>query len=229
MLVGALAVAALAGACGGTRELTSQAGPSPVVLADTSPAQFQVGVFVSMGGYDRSSRDGAMVDINFTAGGHPVRFTRNEGVACNGTALTRYVGSFEGIFRLDAIAGKPMTCVYVWGSESASITMQVPRKLVIMTPREGETVARSAGTGVTFDANSNAALTVVAIGPNAKAWTQPTGPSSTGATLDTSRVGSGSGSISMTQQLDLTGIRAPAFRSVSGRANLMTMIEVAWQ
>jgi hypothetical protein len=230
-MAGALAFAALAAACGGSSGLmSSQAAPSPVVLADTSPGQLQIGLFISMGGYDRSTRDGARVDINVTAGGHPVRFTRNEGVTCNGTALTRFVGAFEGTFPLDRISGKPMTCEYVSGTKSASVTLPVPRKLRILTPREGEAVPRGARTEITYDADPGGEppWAVVALSADAKASALPVNTTAARASLDTSNLTPGSGSISLTQQVILRGILAPAFRPVTGMANLMTSIQVVW-
>ncbi|TME57725.1 MAG: hypothetical protein E6I58_04880 [Chloroflexi bacterium] len=231
-LAGALAFAALAAACGGSSGLTSsQPAPSPVILADTSPGRFQVSVFVSMGGYDRTSRDSATLDINVTAGGHPIRFTRNEGVTCNGTALTRFVGAFEGTFPLDGISGKAMTCEYVSGTKSASVTLAMPRKLRILTPREGEAVSRGARTDITYDADPSGAPPwgVVAISADAKASALPMNTTSTHSALDTSTFTPGPGSIALTQQVILRGILAPAFRPVTGMANLMTSIQVVWR
>jgi hypothetical protein len=230
-LAGALAAAAFAAGCGAAGEShSSQAAPSPVVLADTSPGQLQIGVFISLGGYEQSNRNTAMVDINFTSGGRQVRFVRSETVSCNGIALTRYVGAFEGRYQIDAIAAKTMTCAYFWDAGSTSITVQVPRKLVIFTPSAAEAVVRSTHTDVNYDADPSAApWAVVAISAEAKASALPSATSSSHASIDTSHLTPGPGSIAITQQLDLDGIQAPAFQAVTGRANLMTMIQVVWQ
>ncbi len=230
-LAGALAAVAFAAGCGTAGEFkSSQAGPSPVVLADTSPGQLQVGVYLSMGGYDPTRREGAILDINFTSAGRTVSFIRNEAVTCNGTALTRYTGAFEVTFRLGDIAGNAMKCVYASGNQSASITVMVPRRLVILKPREGETVTRAAQTDINYEADPSAVpWGIVAISASVKASAPPGAVTSNHAALDTSNFTAGSGSIALTQQLDFIGVEAPAFRSVTGRANLMTMIQVVWQ
>jgi hypothetical protein len=228
---GALAAVAFAAGCGTPGEFnSSQAGPSPVVLADTSAGQLQIGVYLSMGGYDPTRREGAIVDINFTAAGRPVSFIRNEAVNCNGTALTRYTGAFEGTFRLGDVAGKAMKCVYVSGNQPASITVLAPRRLVILTPREGETVTRSAQTDINYESDPSAVpWAIVGISANVKASALPGAATSSHAALNTSNFTPGRGTIALTQQLDFIEIQAPAFRSVTGRANLMTMVQVVWQ
>src|SRR6266849_3765515 len=70
-----MVVAASAFACGsGPPDLTSQAGPSPVVLTDTSAGQLDLSVRVAIGGYDTPSRDITTIDVNLAHSGHPVRF-----------------------------------------------------------------------------------------------------------------------------------------------------------
>jgi hypothetical protein len=234
-LVG-LTVLVIAAACGGPTQsgLSSQAGPSPIVLKDTSPGQIHLAVNVSLGGYDPSTRDTATVGINFTAQNRPVKFVGGEGVTCNGIALKPFLGSFEGTFPIDGVSGKVMKCRYTSGRQFAPVTFHVPKRLVILTPHEGEAVRLGLATTVTYESDPAVPPTVVAIGTKAKASAGPGGvspaaASSTRATLDTRALGTGSGSIAMTQQVDITGIQAPAFRSVGGHAQLMTLIAVTWR
>jgi hypothetical protein len=53
-----IVVAVTALACGGgPPQLTSQAGPSPVVLSDTSAGRLAISVRLTLGGYDTVTRD----------------------------------------------------------------------------------------------------------------------------------------------------------------------------
>jgi len=71
--------------CGGgeTGLNSSQAGPSPTVLTDTSPGHLTVFVALNMGGYSAASRVKTLIDVNFQHSGRPVEFIAGERVTCN--------------------------------------------------------------------------------------------------------------------------------------------------
>src|SRR5712664_2562505 len=127
----ATAIAPLLIACGGNpADLNgSQAGPSPLVLQDTSPGQLTVFVALDMGGYDAASREKTLIDVHLQHGGRPVKFVAGEQITCGGVGLTQFTGSFEGEFTTASIAGNTMDCVYRSGGQSAPLTIGIPPAL----------------------------------------------------------------------------------------------------
>ena len=228
-LVAALAAAAVLG-CGAVRpDLSSQAGPSPVVLKDTSAGQLAVFVIVDQGGYNTASRDMTRIDILFQHGGRPVNFVAGEQVVCAGGTLTRFTGSFEGTFPSASIANRAMTCVYMSGPQSASLSFHVPARLVILSPREHQQVPDGPHTIVTYSGEVDSTLLVGAISPSWKAFAQPEAITATGATVDTTKLQSGEGTISLRQDyVQLKELKGPSFQSVRGRGGAITMIAVVW-
>lgn len=202
--------------------------PSPVVLAETSAGRLPVSVFLTLGGYDTATRDHALIDLNFAIDGHPVQFVAGEMVICNGTQLKRLLGAFEAQFPIDDIAGKVMTCVYTSGGQTAELSIPVPQKLQILSPRELDSIPHGSKTVVVFKAPPHGSLRVGALSSQMKAFAEPDPETSTQAGLDTSGFQPGSGTISLTEELDRLPVQAPAFRSALGRAQLMTMIQVTW-
>src|SRR5690348_12706051 len=84
-----IGIAVATAPCGASGDrLGSQIGPSPIVLADTSPAQLSVAVLLNSGGYTDESRSKTLLDISFQHGGRPVQFVKGEKVACDGVELT---------------------------------------------------------------------------------------------------------------------------------------------
>jgi len=219
-------------ACGGgaTGISDSQAGPSPAVLKDTSPSQLTVFVAANMGGYDATTRDKTLIDINIQHGGRPVKFVAGEQITCNDVVLKSFTGSFEIEFRTASIAGKAMTCVYRSGQQSGSLTVGIPQALVILAPSDHQQVHHGSGTTVRYTGARDTNLWVVALSPNAKAVAESNQITTTGATLDTSALGIGDGSIALTDpsNFPLTEIQGPRFQSVAGSARRMTMVAVVW-
>jgi hypothetical protein len=223
----------MAAGCGAgpanTAGVQSQVGPSPVVLADTSPGQLQVSVMLSTGGYDVATRENTRIDVAFSAGGHPVKFVSGERVTCDSVGLIQYTGTFEGTFVTAVIAGKPLTCRYLHGAKSSSIEISVPKRFVVLSPREHDVIPRGTRTVVTFDAATSSGLWgVVALGPMSKAVAHPDAITAGQATLDTTGLQAGTGSLAFTLQPGQLRLAAPEFKAVSGSAQSSTMIAVTW-
>ncbi len=219
----------LASCCRGSPGPTdeSSVASSPVVLKDTSPNQLRVFVGITLGGYDSSTRDRALVDVGFQANGRPVKFVADEAVTCNEIPLNRFIGAFEATLSRTMIEGKSMRCRYSYRQRSAPIAFGVPCGLVILSPREHESVTASPQTTVDYRAAADATPWVVAFGSRSKVWARPDATTSTRATLDTSAL-RGAGSIFLTQQFDLKDIQAPQFQSIAGRVTSMTVVAVTW-
>jgi hypothetical protein len=223
--------AAAAFACGsGPPDLTSQAGPSPVVLTDTSAGQLSVAVGLNMGGYDSASRDKATIDVFMQQEGRPVKFVAGERVDCGGSALTPYTGSFEVTVSTVTIAGALVTCTYTSGQQSVQFRFRVPEALVIVSPREHEQMPRSPRTLIGYKGGPGPTLWVVAIGTSAKAVAQPDAITTTSAAIDTTKLGVGDGSIALTDpnNFALTEIEGSQFRSIVGTARRETSVSVVW-
>jgi hypothetical protein len=207
----------------------SSAGPSPVVLKDTSAAQLSVIVALNVGGYDNTTRDRTLVDLMIQADGHPVRFVAGEKVACGEVALKGFTGSFEGSFATASIADRVMTCTYTSGQRSASLTFRVPKQLVILSPREHDQVPRGRSTIVSYTGSADPTIWVVALSKMHKAFAQP-GASLTSATIDTSSFTADDGSIALADpnNIPLPDLQAGQFKSASGSAHRTTMVSVVW-
>jgi hypothetical protein len=223
-------VAAAAFACGSRPpDLPSQGGPSPVVLSDTSAGQVSVSVHLNLGGYDPATRDRTMIDVNFEHLGHPVQFVADEHVVCGGVALQRFTGSFEGTLFTASIAGRPMTCTYTSGRQSAPISFYVPHAPVILSPSDRERVPHGASTTIRYTADPDTTLWVVALSPHAKAVAKPESITPTGAAMDTTALQSGAGTIALTEpSLPLNELQGAQFQSATGSAWAATVVVVEW-
>jgi len=227
----AIVLLAACGAGGGQTGVDgSSVGPSPIVLQDTSPGQLSVYVAVSLGGYDISNRDKTRINVMFQNNGHPVKFVAGEKVICGGvTPLTRFIGAFEGTVPTASIAGRTMKCTYTSGQQSAALTFRVPKALVILSPREHEQLPHGPHTIVTYSGEPDSTIWVVALGTQAKAVATSDATSATSATVDTSALKGGAGSIAVTQpSLQLTELQGELFQSVGGSAWSATMVAVVW-
>lgn len=228
--VSVIAVLLLVCGCGGSLGgvTSSSIGVAPVVLSDTSPGQLQVFVAITLGGYNPATRETASIDINLQSSGRPVKFVADESVSCGaGTALKRFIGSFEGTFRKAEVEGKTVICQYTTGQVTTPLVFRVPAGLVILSPRENDSVPASGQTDVAYRSGLGTSLFVVALAPQAKAWARPENTTPTHATFDTSSL-HGAGSISLTQQFDHIDIQAAPFKASAGRVQSMTMISVTW-
>jgi hypothetical protein len=209
---------------------SSQIGPSPIVLSDTSPGQLGVLVGLNMGGYDAATRHTTQMHVSFQHGDRRVNFIAGEQFACNGVVPKRFVGSFEFSHPTEAIAGKVMTCLYTSGQQSTSISFKVPPELAIVAPREHEQVPRSSNTTVSYRGGMNTDMWIVALSPNWKAVVQPKDITLTSAKLDTVTFQAGAGSIALSDSnsFPLTEIHGGQFQSVSATARRITAVNVIW-
>ena len=158
-----------------------------------------------------------------------MKFVAGEHVTCDVFDLKLYTGSFEASFPAAWVAGKSMTCTYVWGGQSAPITFRVPARLTILSPRENEHVFHGTNTTITYSGEPDTTLWVVALGTNVKAVAKPEAITPTQAVVDTSALAPGAGSIALTEpELVLHDIQGLAFQSVGGRAWAGTMVSVTW-
>lgn len=222
---------AFSACCGPSHDLlSSQAEPSPVVLADTSASQLAVSVAVNMGGYDDSTRDKTSIDVFLQHNGRPVQFIEGEHVDCGGVPLTRFTGSFEAGYSTAAIAGRVMTCAYTSGQQSATFTFGVPQPLGVLSPREHERVPHGPNTVIKYGGGADNTLWVVAISPSAKAFAKPDAITATSATLDTSPLLTGDGSITLTDpnNVPLAELQGSQFQSIAGSSRRVTSIAVLW-
>ena len=219
------------GCGGGQAGLHSSASyPLSVVLKDSSPGQLAAYVNVSLGGYDASTRDRILITVNFQHDGRPVKFVAGEHVSCGEVALKPFIGGFEADASTASIAGRAMTCKYVSGEHSATFAFRVPMPLAILSPREREHVAHGPGTTVSYSGALDTTLWVVALGANAKAFAQPAAVTPTRATLDTSALHAGDGSVSVTEPnpIPLLELQGAQFHSISGWSRATTMVAVVW-
>lgn len=170
-----------------------------------------------------------MIDVIFEHGGHPVQFVAGEQVLCAGAVLQRFTGDFEGTFPTASIAGTVMTCIYTSGLQSAPISFRVPRAPVILSPRDREQVAHGPNTAVRYSLEPDPTMWVIAISPHAKAVAKPDSITGTGATIDTTTLQTGAGTIAITEPgLPLKQLQGTEFQSVSGAAWAATEVVVEW-
>jgi hypothetical protein len=102
--------------------------------------------------------------------------------------------------------------------------------LVVLSPREHERVPHGPNTVIGYEGGADNALWVVAISPNAKAFAKPDAITATSATLDTSPLLTGEGSITLTDpnSIPLVGIQGTQFHSIDGSSRRVTSIAVLW-
>lgn len=235
-LLAVLFVATMAG-CGlaaqptiepGAGSSDSQAGPPPVVLADTSPGQLDLHIGVTMGGYEVSSRETTVVAIHFSSGDRSVKLVADEHLSCNGTEVPRTQGFFGELdLPTAAVEGKTLTCTYTSGATSASISTELPHAPRILSPTEGAQLVRNRSMPIHFQVDGGQLMGLVALGPSSKAIARldPADPSQ--ATVDTSTFKAGPGSLALTQQLAVSA-QAPQFKSFTANGTGMTAVDVTW-
>ena len=150
-------------------------------------------------------------------------------MTCNGLALQRGGGTFDIKLSTDTFAGKRVTCTYRSGPSSGTIAFTAPVAPAILSPKENVEVARSAGTSVTFRVGGHSTMFyVIALGPNTKAWSYPTGVSPTQVLLDTRAFSPGPGFVVLNQSFDLPDLRGVGFQSVEAQGQAIQQISVTW-
>jgi hypothetical protein len=207
----------------------SQVGPSPAVLEDTSPSQLDVLVTAQMGYIDQGA-DQTLIDLTFQHDRRPVKFVAGELMKCNDAPVKSFTGSFELELPTISIAGRQVKCLYRSGGQTASVSFELPPRLVILAPSSGQQIRRGTRTVVRFDGATAAELWVVALGPDAKAVAETIDVAKAMTTLDTSKVGAGDGSVTLTDPLDFDMPRVDGleFRSIRATARRTTTIPVVW-
>ena len=205
------------------------AGPPALILKDTSPSHLALSLNLSVGGYDASTRNLTELAISFSSQGRWVQFVADERVTCNGIALPRGGGTFDLKVSTDTFAGKLVTCTYMSGRSSATITFTAPAAPAILSPRDNVALARSVRTAVTFRIGGHSTMFyVIALGRNSKAWSYPAGSSPTGALLDTSAFAPGPGFVALNQSFDLPDLRGTGFQSVDAHGQATQQNSVTW-
>lgn len=204
----------------------------PIVLRNPSPRQLGVDVIVTMGGYDRTSRETTTIGLSFGFNGQPVQFAGSERLTCNGTALPlqNQVAWFQiAEAPTRTLEGQTFICIYSAASAKASFTCIIPRAPVIRSPQDLAQVPRSTHTLVVYHVQGGTLMGVVALGLQAKAIAPANAPNTGQVTLNTSAFPAGAGTISLTQALaPLVTQTGVPFKSLQAGGTAMTMVSVTW-
>lgn len=221
--------------CGGQSTGNSQpdsVAPAPISLRDPSPSQLEAYFNVTMGGYERATRQTTSIGLSFTSNGRLVQFTGNEHLTCNGTAvpLHNQVASFQIVEApTSTLEGKALSCMYSAGGISATLSFTVPQAPAINSPRDQAQVSRSTHTLITYEAQGGKLMGIVASGSEAKAIARLDSAGIMPAIADTSAFPKGEGSISLTQTLGLKATQTGVpFKSSGVVGNAMAMVTVFW-
>ena len=217
--------------------IIDQAGPPPVVLADTSPDQLAAEIHLTIGGYDAASQNLAELSIVFLHQGRWVQFVRGERFVCNGLTLPGPGTAFDLRVPAEAIAGKQVSCTYTSGARSATLVFIAPPRPIILSPADGSEIRRSHATLVRFKAGGqNTMFYITALGQGTKSWVFPFGDPPiremgnppTNATLDTNALAAGSGTITLVQSFTLVDVLGAGFQHVEGNGDAVQVISVRW-
>ncbi len=206
--------------------------PAPILLRDASPRQLEAYIHITMGGYERATRETTGVDLSFSSNGRLVQFAGNEHLTCNGTAVSLHnqVASFQIVEApTTTLEGKTYSCTYGVGGASATLTFTIPQAPAIRSPQDQAQVSRSTHTLITYQAQDGKLMGIVALSPSMKAIARVDTPGLLQATVDTSAFPKGEGSISLTQTLapSVTQTGVP-FKSFGAQGIAMTMVAVTW-
>jgi len=221
----------------GSTTIIDQAGPPPVILQDTSPDQLAAQVHLTIGGYDPATQNLAELSIVFLHQGHSAQFVRGERLSCNGITLQGAGTTFDLQVPAETIGGKQIACTYTSGARSATLVFTAPPTPTILWPVDGSRIDRSHATLVRFQVGGqNTMVYITALGPGTKSWVFPfgvpptlrTGSPPTQATLDTSALSAGSGSITLSQSFALADIPGAGFQRVDGNGDGVQVIAVTW-
>ena len=96
------------------------AGPPDLILKDTAPSHLRVSLYLSVDGYDASTRNVTEMAISFSSQDRRIQFVADETVTCNGLALQRGGGTFDIKLSTDTFAGMRVTCTYRSGPSSGT-------------------------------------------------------------------------------------------------------------
>ncbi len=221
--------------CGGQSTGNSQpdsVAPAPMSVRDPSPGQLEAYFNVTMGGYERATRETTSIGLSFTSHGRLVQFAGSEHLICNGAnvPLHNQVASFQIVAApTSTVEGRTFRCTYSAGGVSATLSFTVPQAPAINSPRDQAQVPRSTHTLIVYEAQGGKLMGIVAVGPREKAVAHLDTHGTMQAIADTSTFQTGEGSISLTQTLGLkatqTGV---SFKSLGVVGNAMAMVTVIW-
>jgi len=216
-------------ASAGSFSIIDTAGPPSVILKDTSPSHLAASVYLTVGGYDASTRNVTELAISFSSHGRPIQLVADETVTCNGVALQRGGGNFDVKVSTDTLAGKLVTCTYRSGPSAGTIAFTMPVAPAILSPQENVGLPRSPRTAVAFRIGGHGTMFyVIALGPNTKAWSSPVGTRPTQALLDTSAFSPGPGFVAFSQFFDLPDLHGMGFQSLDAHGQAIQQISVTW-
>jgi len=232
LLAGSQLVGCGTGDSAGTSRGQSDIGDPPILLRDPSPGQLAAYINVTIGGYERTTRETTSIGLSLSSNGRLVQFTGHERLTCNGTAvpLQNQFASFQVAQAPTSILeGHPFSCTYSAGGISATLMLTIPSAPVIRSPQDFAQVPRSPNTLITYEVRGGKLLGIVALGPGAKAIAHLDTPRLLQATVNISAFTTGAGSLSLTQLLDLqvTQTGTP-FKSLGAGGTAMTMVTVTW-
>jgi hypothetical protein len=216
----------------GTVPSRSDRADPPILLRDPSPGQLEVYINVTIGGYERTTREQTTIGLSFASNGRLVQFAGHERLTCNGTSLPLH--NRIAVFQVaeaptSTLEGHPFSCAYSAGGTSATLMLAIPSAPVICSPQDFAQVPRSPNTLITYEVRGGKLLGIVALGPGAKAIAHLDTPRLLQATVNTSAFTTGAGSLSLTQMLDLQVTRTGTpFKSLGAGGTTMTMVAVTW-
>jgi hypothetical protein len=213
----------------GSVSMIDVAGPPDLILKDTAPAHLAASLYLSVGGYDASTRNVTEMAVSFSSQGRRIGFVAGETLTCNGLALQRGGGTFDLKVSTDTFAGKGVTCTYRSGPNLGTIAFTAPVAPAILSPQENSVVTRSARTPVTFRIGGHSTMFyVIALGPSSKAWSDPAGTRPPQVLLDTRAFLPGPGFVALNQFFDLLDLHSTGFQSVELHGQAVQQIGVTW-
>ncbi len=216
----------------GTVPSQSDRADPPILLHGPPPGQLGAYINVTIGGYERTTREQTTIGLSFASNGRLVQFAGHERLTCNGTSLPLHnrIASFQvAQAPTSTLEGHPFSCTYSAVGTSATLLLTIPSAPVIRSPQDFAQVPRSPNTLITYEVRGGKLMGIVALGPGAKAIAHLDTPRLLQATVNTSAFTTGAGSLSLTQMLDLqvTQTGTP-FKSLGAGGTAMTMVAVTW-
>jgi len=189
-------------------------------------------VNVTMGGYDRTTREQTTIGLSFASGGRIVQFAGQERLTCNGTSLPLHnrIAVFQVAEALtSSLEGKTFSCTYRASTACATLSFTIPHAPIIRSPQAFAFVPRRGNTLISYHVQGGKVLGIVALGAGAKAIAHLDRPGSMQAAVDTSAFPPGVGSISLTQTLDPQAAQTGGpFKSLGAAGSAMTTVAVTW-
>ena len=200
---------------------------SYVTPADTSAANLDVKLVVID---TPTSSDGKnVVVMQFLFGGKPVQFAGTETASCNGVGLTLNGLVFGYAERVPSVpVGGTYHFVYTHGGVPTAIDLVVPPRVVFTSPMAGATLARNNNMTIHYVADGGSGVdaggSTSAVGLARNVF-EPDNGTYTG--LDTTSLGTGAGTLSLTRRFETTPT-GTGFHAVSTQYDSISEIHVTW-